>query len=225
MTLGRFDNPSASDIGSGLVPVPPPIKKSDVAAVRKDYGIAASFKPKGQSDQSLYSHSVKFVIDWWKRKRATDAGKGTVPGSTGTKATGTKAGSAPGKTGSGGGLAPRKTGATLPNTAMGTSQGPAKILPHIQTASEKAAQKIASQRGQVIATRSTPAPQSYPNTTSNISGVVSKATAQSILTQMGLRGVTPPASVLTSASALRAWATSQLRSRNANASRMTRAGI
>jgi hypothetical protein len=231
MTLGRFSNPSASDISSGLVPVPPPIKQSDVTAVRTNYGIDAGFKPKGQSDSSLYSHSVDFVLAWWKRNNPAAGGGGGTGDSGGSGGTGGTGGGS-GSGGSGG----------MTDTAVG-SGGPSAAdqaaLGHILTPQEQQAQQLANQRGAVTAGKADPTgtppanlapPAAAPfgsgraqdtalpsvpnkpivNPSAGIAGVVSKATAQSILTQMGVRGVTPPASVLTSPTALRAWATQQL---------------
>ena len=198
MGLGRFTNPSASDISSGLVPAPPPIKQSDVTAVRTNYGIAADFKPKGQTDSSLYDHSVKFVLDWWKRNNPATA-TGTPPpggGSGGTGGTTGGSGSG-GSSGSGG----------MPDTATGTG-GPAGGLAHIQTPQEVQAQALGTQRGAVTATKADPIVVLPPTPANPVP--VSKATATSIMLQMGLRGVTPPTAAMKSTSALRSWATAEL---------------
>ena len=212
------------------MPVPPPVKQSDISAVRTNYGIDAGFKPKGQSDSSLYAHSVDFVLAWWKKNSpaALAAGAAAAAGGTGGAASGSTGGAG----GSGGGSG-SSGGATMPDTALGTG-GPAGGLAHILTPQEQQAQDLGNQRGAATAAKADPVPVApvnlappaaapfgsgraqdtapmkvLPPTPAN-PVPVSKATATSIMLQMGLKGVTPPVAAMKSTAALRAWAVSEL---------------
>jgi hypothetical protein len=117
----------------------------------------------------------------------------------------------------------------------GPSAADQAALGHILTPEEKAAKELATQRGSVIANKADPAPNAAPVNMAPPAAApfgsgraqdtapmkvlaptpanpipVSKATATSILIQMGLRGVTPPSSAMTSTAALRSWATKEL---------------
>ena len=198
MTLGRFDNATASDISAGLAP-PTQVRKSDVDAVRKNYGIDAGFKPKGLSDTSLYSHSVKFVLDWWKKNNPAVA------------APATPAPAAP-PSGSGGSAA---TVAPAPIATPGTVVKPPTVSSPATTpsAAQLAATGTPASSYMAPTASSNPALSSAGRVTLAVAKPLTTTQAATIMTQMGLKGATPPKTALASTAALRAWVTAQLKAR------------
>jgi len=69
--MADFTNPEES----GLQPQRfKPIRASDVAKVKTNYGISAQPRfGKGTADKEIYKFSAKAVIDWWKKLKAQEA--------------------------------------------------------------------------------------------------------------------------------------------------------
>jgi hypothetical protein len=62
-----------SGAASGMAPAPyRPIRASDVARIKKNYGITRKFT-KAESDTDIYNFSTKSIIDWWRRTKAEEA--------------------------------------------------------------------------------------------------------------------------------------------------------
>jgi len=186
MVSNRFeDTESVSGITAGLVR-PKPIRASDVAEVRKGYNIAASFKPKGMSDKGLYDFSTKAVLDWWRKNQANAAKPAPA-----AKAPLVVSPANPKTSGA--------TGASSPSPAAATSgTTSAPIKPPIQSTNT-----LPGGTGP-----GDPRPV-YIRPTVNTQAL-SLAQATTIMTQMGLKGRTPPSSAMVSAAALRTWVSAQL---------------